>query len=306
MTFRGFKKLESNSMSPLQITFTPLIILFLVTALTPVMSQTEHPSFSTKSKTTVNEDSLPHSLCYKINLKEVPADILKVAISPFNWNNQEFRLGMGSLLVTGLTFTIDKEVNDLITKNQNPFLKSLSKDYLRLGGEGYMIAGGLALTFLGSKIGKDEKLAFVTYRAAEAWIIAVGATGLLKLITHRHRPEESLTEPFIFDGPSLSKDHLSFVSGHTSSAFAVATIFSHYYKDRRWVTWTSYTLASLVGFSRIYDSKHWVSDVIGGALLGTWIGYGLAKPNQKNKQGLYSLYPIYSSEIVGLSMIIVF
>ena len=65
----------------------------------------------------------------------------------------------------------------------------------------------------------------------------------------------------------------SFPSGHTSAAFAVATVFAKRYPDRRWVRWAAYGLAGLVGFSRISLESHFPSDVFLGAVLGYAVGH---------------------------------
>jgi len=44
------------------------------------------------------------------------------------------------------------------------------------------------------------------------------------------------------------------------------------YKDEPWVGILSYSIATGVGLSRIYDNKHWSSDVMIGAALGFAIG----------------------------------
>lgn len=285
-------------------TLSLLFILLLSVLSSPTKGQDQTVDLNTGVFTQLSIDTALDQQDYHIRLYEIPNDILRVAISPFSWNKRELRYGIASFLVTGLAFSADRGLNDFMQRNRTPFLEDLSSNIIRLGGEGYSLAGALAVTFIGSKIGKNERLAYVTYRAGEAWIMTAGATGLVKLLSHRHRPEENPDDPFQFDGPSLSKDHVSFVSGHTSSAFAIATVFSQYYKERPWVVWTSYSLATLVGLSRMYDNKHWFSDVIGGALLGTWIGYTLTKPDQARNPGSYSVYPIYSSEMVGLSVVL--
>ena len=60
----------------------------------------------------------------------------------------------------------------------------------------------------------------------------------------------------------------SFPSGHTITAFSLATIFAERYKRHRWVPWVAYPLAGLVGFSRISLQSHFPSDIFAGAVLG--------------------------------------
>ena len=94
--------------------------------------------------------------------------------------------------------------------------------------------------------------------------------------------------PFVFN-PSAPQElklnksaRMSFFSGHTALSFASAvffsTTYSDYSSDNQWdaVIWSSaITTASLVGYFRIRAGKHYVSDVIAGALVGSAIGYGI-------------------------------
>jgi membrane-associated phospholipid phosphatase len=59
-----------------------------------------------------------------------------------------------------------------------------------------------------------------------------------------------------------------FPSGHTLSAFSVATVFSERYRNHRWVKWVAYTGAGAIAFSRITKQAHFPSDVFVGAVLG--------------------------------------
>jgi len=71
---------------------------------------------------------------------------------------------------------------------------------------------------------------------------------------------------------ALSIDQFSFPSGHTCAAFGLAFIFSYFY-PLLIVQVTVYTVAILIGLSRIYVKEHYPSDVIGGALLGPVISF---------------------------------
>jgi membrane-associated phospholipid phosphatase len=64
----------------------------------------------------------------------------------------------------------------------------------------------------------------------------------------------------------------SFPSGHTATAFSIATVFATRYRDIKAVPVISYTLASLVGISRLTENRHWSSDVFAGALIGYLCG----------------------------------
>lgn len=69
----------------------------------------------------------------------------------------------------------------------------------------------------------------------------------------------------------------SFPSGHTTVAFAAATVFSSelartHPEASRWVSPALYTTAAAVGLSRLYNNQHWASDAIMGAAVGHLVG----------------------------------
>ena len=67
---------------------------------------------------------------------------------------------------------------------------------------------------------------------------------------------------------SLVGGNGSFPSGHTLTAFAVATVISRRYPQHRWIPYVVYGLAAIAGFSRITGSDHFTSDVFFGAAAG--------------------------------------
>lgn len=61
----------------------------------------------------------------------------------------------------------------------------------------------------------------------------------------------------------------TFPSGHTATAFVSAELIRHYYWDTSPLYGiAAYTLATTVGFGRIYNNKHWFGDVLCGAGVG--------------------------------------
>ncbi|MEZ5084568.1 MAG: phosphatase PAP2 family protein, partial [Bacteroidales bacterium] len=140
------------------------------------------------------------------------------------------------------------------------------------------LLAGIYLT--GSKNSRHRRIALT---GVKAFILAGGATFIIKHLAHRHRPyEDDPPNPYLWDGPyPFTSDYTSFPSGHTATAFAIASVLAFGYKDKPWIGISSYTVASLVGLSRINDRKHWGSDVLIGAALGSFIGITLSKVNLK-------------------------
>lgn len=74
----------------------------------------------------------------------------------------------------------------------------------------------------------------------------------------------------------------SFPSGHTATAFMGAELLRREYRDvSPWIGIAGYTVAAGTGFFRMYNNRHWLTDVIAGA------GIGIL-----SVQAAYWLYPI--------------
>jgi membrane-associated phospholipid phosphatase len=105
-----------------------------------------------------------------------------------------------------------------------------------------------------------------------ASLVAAGmANGLLKASVGRARPRLELGSgefrPF-----ALDNGWQSFPSGHATVAFALATAISAE-ADRLWVTALTFSGAGLVAWSRSHEDRHWASDVVAGAAVGTVMAY---------------------------------
>lgn len=70
-------------------------------------------------------------------------------------------------------------------------------------------------------------------------------------------------------GVELLQSSTSFPSGHTATAFALATavVLMSSWWQRRW--WLAFVLAVFIGYSRIYLGQHFLLDVLAGSVLGT-------------------------------------
>ena len=86
---------------------------------------------------------------------------------------------------------------------------------------------------------------------------------IIKNLFARIRPYEVIDGLILLVGKAPD---YSFPSGHTGSAFALAVVI-FMVMDRKYGI-IALTLASLMGFSRLYVGIHYPSDVLGGVILG--------------------------------------
>jgi PAP2 superfamily len=112
----------------------------------------------------------------------------------------------------------------------------------------------------------------------EALADAEAVSEVIKNISRRKRPIDipaygDFSSTWFKAGPGVLVNRGSFLSGHTTGAFAVATVFAERYRGHRWVRFIGYGLAGLVSFSRISNQNHFPSDVFAGAVIGYSIGH---------------------------------
>lgn len=152
------------------------------------------------------------------------------------------------------------------------------------------VTGGLVVSGL---IAKQPKLLHSGLRVGASVLVTGVVTQGAKWTFGRVRPE-STDDPWDFD--PFSGDE-SMWSGHSALAFAMATSLSQDI-DRTWATVALYTVATGTAWSRVYDNKHWVSDVVVGAAAG-FVGAKLAT-GRWTLFGLRAPVPLATGGRVGL------
>jgi hypothetical protein len=104
-------------------------------------------------------------------------------------------------------------------------------------------------------------------------------------------------------------DNKSFPSGHTATAFIGAEFLWQEYKDvSPWIGVAGYAVAAGTGFFRMYNNRHWLTDVLAGAgigILSTKAAYWLYPTIQKKlfpKSFMKNtaIVPYYSSQEKGI------
>ncbi len=102
---------------------------------------------------------------------------------------------------------------------------------------------------------------------AIALLINVGLVELLKNTFDRPRPTEILVTP----------DFGSFPSGHSANAAVIAAVLAIVFR-RAWIWAAGSVYAVAMMLSRTYLGAHWVSDTIGGLLIGVGVAMIVAAP----------------------------
>lgn len=112
---------------------------------------------------------------------------------------------------------------------------------------------------------------------AEAAAIAQDLNQLVKFTVARERPFVHYADA---SRPHEPDDDVSFYSGHTTFAFALASSAGMVstlrgYESAPWVWGVGMTLAAGAGWLRMGGDMHWFTDVLVGAAVGTAVGAGL-------------------------------
>ncbi|GAB4126888.1 MAG: hypothetical protein Fur0040_09640 [Sideroxydans sp.] len=203
------------------------------------------------------------------DLASYPGEVLDttahVLTAPLHWQAPEWRRAGESVLAVLGAATLDRAWRDEMRRHgsNDPTIKQVE----RLGAEyAPLVIGSF---WLAGQLHDDAEADQTARDALSASFIASGlVTTSIKLMVGRARPRDQLG---VAHFAPLSEPNASFPSGHTTEAFALASVISAHY-DADWVRWTSYGLASGVGLARTYHDAHFLSDVVAGALIGHYVG----------------------------------
>lgn len=143
------------------------------------------------------------------------------------------------------------------------------------------IAVPILITSIGL-IKKDKKTTREGLDIGIAFAATVVETYALKYIVNRPRPYNAYPNDLY---ALTSENSFSFPSGHTSSAFSIATSLTLNY-PKWYVAVPAFAWASATGYSRLYLGAHYPTDVLAGAVLGAgtaWLTHVVNKKWQARK-----------------------
>lgn len=187
-------------------------------------------------------------------------------VAPLRWREPELRrIGAAAVGLAALS-SLDEAGRTFMRSHRTEGWSRAKDEVERLGTvENFHILGiffAAGLTF------DDARARRVAAEGLASSLVAAGlVTPTLQRIVGRSRPRR--------DRPSHTfapfGGNISFPSGHTTQAFAVASVIASEY-DHAAVDLLAYGLAAAVGASRMYDDAHFLSDVTAAALIGTAVG----------------------------------
>jgi membrane-associated phospholipid phosphatase len=230
-----------------------------------------------------------------------------VLVSPLHMDAEDAYWTAGIAAGGLLVYSADGQIRHMMGRNHSSLNDSLAKDFEKFGNGGYEMAvlgvyGGAAY-LTGKKDGPH-----VALLAVESFAAANAVGTIAKCVAGRARP-------YAGDG----KDHFtpfttktadtSFPSGHTTSAFAVASVLASG-GGSPVVGVAAYALATGTALQRMYADKHWASDVFTGAALGTAVGRWITAQDRaaaKKGNGTSAMIlPVYAKGYGGATAVLNF
>ncbi len=226
------------------------------------------------------EDAQRENKLNKEFLKNLTSDFGKVIVSPKDWDRKDigtFALVLGTGL---LLYSVDKEIHQGFRGETS----NKAAEFITSLGNGGTLAGLAAALYVGGEVSDNDGLRRTALLSFESLLTSGIIVRGMKILVGRARPQTG--EPYnTFDPFTLRSNYNSFPSGHSAAAFSVAAVIATQSKDAN-VDFVAYTLATFIAMSRIYQNKHWASDIFIGSVIGYVVGKkicALDKDRNQNK-----------------------
>jgi hypothetical protein len=214
---------------------------------TPALEDTPADAVATVAGQVVSQPAGPAPTPRHTGVKALVKDLVE-DVKHLPSTENLFWAGLGG----GLALAVHPADDDL---NRSLTTSDFAKDFFKpgdiLGNLGPLL-GSAVVVYASGRIKDQPKVSHMGMDLIQALAVSGGLTQVLKVATHRERP----------DGSS----HNSFPSGHASGTFAFATALERHLGWKEAVP--AYMFASYVAISRLPANRHWFSDVVFGSAVG--------------------------------------
>jgi len=243
---------------------------------------------------------------YGLNLQQFPEtyDYLKntfispLHFTPSDWNKVGF-VALGA----GICYTQDTSIRNYFQKNRTGNSDDAARFFMHFG-DGSFTAAILVSLYVYGEYNDDDKYKRAGMLGAESIVVNSILTSGVKLTLQRPLPASGL--PYDTWYPTWNSiNDLAFPSGHTSSAFAGATIIATEFSDTPLIPVIAYTTASLTALAMLDMDQHWASDLLPGAALGYYTAKKIeSMQTRKSTQAHrgssdFAFFPMVSGENVS-------
>ncbi len=178
---------------------------------------------------------------------------------PLHWQGKQWNNVAVTALFTGGSYLFDNPTDDYMSEIKDDIPQFVSDYGFEFGSpnNNFMLTGAVYLTGL---VIKDEKLR----RTGVLLVSSAASAGLLQQILKsavgRARPLSGRNKDTYRPFWSGDKDYHSFPSGHAILSMTNAHAIAKQFKNK-WVKGGIYTLGAIPAVSRLWEGKHWLSDV---------------------------------------------
>lgn len=218
---------------------------------------------------------------------------------------------IGEALVMNVQPLTPEQINAASREDVNQFDRPATYNYSEtaqnVSDVGVLVCSALPLTlFFSQRVRSD----FVTFG-----VMYLQVFGFAAALPQVSKGSFKRNRPYVYNDnvPPEKKGsvqaRLAFFSGHTTHAFALAVFFATTYSDyfsnskmKPFVWGASLAMASVVGYARIDAGKHYRTDVLVGAAVGSAIGYFIPKLHRRKTERGFSAVPVYGERQIQLSL----
>ena len=206
-------------------------------------------------------------------LEAQPADTSQVSTEPL-FTRRDLLIAGSFVAATIALYPADRALAREIQREplQNNHFLTESADFFDFMGTKGSVYIGTTMYIVG-RLARVERVADLGLHGTESLYLAQTLVRLVKGLAGRARPQLDIEDPRSFKlgrGFGDSDTYRSFPSGHAGMAFAAAAAVTS--ETSKWwprSTWyigpVMYGGAALVAISRMYDNRHWASDIVAGA-----------------------------------------
>jgi membrane-associated phospholipid phosphatase len=177
------------------------------------------------------------------------------------WLQLSIFIFLAAILLAG-AFVFDTPVHEWLNAHQSTAAKVFMRNVSRFGDWPEHVAIGIILAGV-AWLRRSKKWTRIFLSMLLACAIAGVTARVIKVATGRARPSVKSEETW--NGPSLSSKFHAFPSGHTAATTAFFAVL--FFANWR-IGLACLPIPMLIGFSRMYVAAHYLSDVVGAAILG--------------------------------------